>query len=133
MPKSCMKKKTLRVSFKNVGVNHGKSRKLKRTNAKKLMDANIQGCEPEFRILVMHWRVHKTTAHVNKLFRLLDEFKCPMENRTDKYASLDLNIQLLLRKNNCGYKNLERACFIPEDRNENRRAARLLDMLEDID
>jgi hypothetical protein len=95
-------------------------------------NVNLQGCEPKFRILIMKWGVDKTIAHVNKFFRLLDEFKCPMELRTDKYASIDMDIQQLLRKNNCGYKNLERACLVPEDRGENRRAARLWDMLEDI-
>ena len=93
-----------------------KERELKKRRAKACMEVKLQGCEPEFRYIVEQWAKDKTVAHVNKFFRLLDEFKCPMEpcynpNKLDKFFDRS---QILLRKNKCGIKELNHGLHIYE-------------------
>lgn len=79
-------------------------RELKKRRAKNLMDANIQGCEPEFRSMVQKWAKGKTVAQVNRFFSLLEEVHCPME---PCYNPKKLNhAEEVLRMNKCGYKKL---------------------------
>lgn len=81
-----------------------KENRLKRVRAEELMKKNLAACEQDFRIIVMQWARDKTLARINKFFRLLEEFKCPME---PCYNTNRLNaVQKLLRKNKCGYKEL---------------------------
>ena len=68
------------------------------------MKLNMSKCAPEFKVSVQHWAKGKTVAEINKFFRLLEEFKCPME---PCYNMNKLNkVQKLLRKNKCGYNEL---------------------------
>jgi hypothetical protein len=77
-------------------------RELKKRRAKNLMDANIQGCEPEFRSMVQKWAKDKTHAQVNRFFSLLEEVHCPMESNHKKPN----RAEKVLRKNKSGYKKL---------------------------
>lgn len=77
-------------------------RELKKRRAKNLMDANIQGCEPEFKSVVQKWAKGKTVAQVNRFFSLLEEVHCPMGPEPDIMDT----VESVLRLNKCGYKNL---------------------------
>ena len=85
-----------------------KERELKKRRAKACMEANLQGCQPKFRYIVKQWAKDKTVAHVNKFFRLLDEFKCPMGSSCD----YTIETARLLRLNNCGYEELLRGTYL---------------------
>lgn len=87
-----------------------KKRELKKRRAKELMQSNLRKCEPEFRYIVQQWCEGKTVAHVNRFFRYLEEFKCPME---PCYNPKKLEpAQKVLRKNKCGYKELINGMYL---------------------
>lgn len=87
-------------------------RELKKRRAKELMQSNLRKCEPEFRYIVQQWCEGKTVAHVNRFFRHLKEFKCPME---PCYNPKKLEpAQKILRKNKCGYKKLLRGMYLED-------------------
>jgi hypothetical protein len=100
--------------------------------AEMLMEANIQKCTPYFRTWVAPLSKEISVGQTNTLFRLLDEFQCPMEESVDKHSVVELDYQRLLRWNNSGYKKLERALLMPKDVSENKRAARLEKFLDDM-
>ena len=97
-----------------------------------LMEANMQKCTPYFRTWVTPLSKKISVGQTNTLFRLLDEFKCPMEESVDKHSVVECDFQRLLRWNNSGYKKLERALLMPKDVSENKRAARLEKFLDDM-
>ena len=87
-----------------------RERELKKRRAKELMQANIEKCELGFRMKVEAWSKSNTVARVNRFFRLLEEFKCPMEpcyNVNKMEPS-----QKLLRLNKCGYKALVNGLYL---------------------
>ena len=77
-------------------------RELKKRRAKNLMDANIQGCEPEFRSMVQKWAKDKTHTQVNRFFCLLEEVHCPMGPEPEFMDK----VEDVLRKNKTGYSKL---------------------------
>tara|TARA_B100000513_G_C11827800_1_gene161414 strand:+ start:50 stop:565 length:516 start_codon:yes stop_codon:yes gene_type:complete len=89
-----------------------KQRELDKRRAKTLMESNLRNCEPEFRYIVQQWAKDKTTARVNMFFRLMEEFKCPMEPCYN-LNSISL-AEKVLRKNKCGYKQLCYGLNLPD-------------------
>lgn len=81
-----------------------KERELNKKRAQLKLKSNMQGCQPEFRVVVQQWAKGKTTAQVNRFFELLEEVKCPME---PCYNSKKLDrAEKVLRMNKCGYNKL---------------------------
>lgn len=89
-----------------------KQRELDKRRAKTLMESNLRNCEPEFRYIVQQWAKDKTTARVNMFFRLMEEFRCPMEPCYN-LNSISL-AEKVLRKNKCGYKKLCYGLNLPD-------------------
>jgi hypothetical protein len=87
-----------------------KEREIQKRRAESLMKSNFQGCESEFRVVAEQWAKDKTVAQVNKFFRLLEEFKCPMDPCYGKPG----HSQGVLRKNKCGYEKLCYGLHLPD-------------------
>lgn len=79
-----------------------KERELNKKRAQLKLKSNMQGCQPEFRVVVQQWAKGKTTAQVNRFFELLEEVKCPMEPSNSKPD----RAEKVLRMNKCGYNKL---------------------------
>jgi hypothetical protein len=85
-------------------------RELKKRRANELMKDSLEKCELGFRLKVKAWAKEQSVAKVNNFFRLLEEFKCPMEpcyNMNKLEPS-----QKLLRLNKCGYKELNYGLYL---------------------
>jgi hypothetical protein len=87
-----------------------KEREIQKRRAESLMKSSLQGCESEFRFVVEQWAKDKSVAQVNKFFRLLEEFKCPMDPCYGKPG----HSQGVLRKNKCGYEKLCYGLHLPD-------------------
>lgn len=90
-----------------------KERELKKKRAELKMKTSLQACEPGFRSLVEQWAKGKTTANVNKFFRLLEEVKCPVE-RSYNPSELEPSAKAL-RMNKCGYKKFFWNLSLPDN------------------
>ena len=89
-----------------------KERELDKRRAQLKLKTNMQGCQPEFTVVVQRWAKDKTTAQVNRFFELLEEVKCPME---PCYNPKKLGIsEKVLRMNKCGYKELCYGLNLPD-------------------
>ncbi len=89
-----------------------KNRELQKKRDERTLKSNLQGCQPGFLRLVKPWAKGKSTAVVNNLFDLLEEFHCKPEPcyNTNKLGTTER----VLRTNKSGYKKLNQGLHLPD-------------------